>query len=194
MLFEENIEYFTYLSFNNTRVLFSLNFSTKIYHALWLIFFFFLCMYPFAFYFLVKHFYEKKSKNFIDFSKFELLSFILISIRLPIRDFLSGMLHSVLHYDYFYLITCLSLVDAMVAISLLLEWKYKVFSKKLFGYLVVIFHLTFAMFSWALWFDFSLRLSHPELESILETIINILLIIQISLVVVIIIVRIVPEF
>ena len=96
-LIEGNIQYFTYLFFRQSFVVFSFKFTDKIFIVLSVLFFFVILMVTCCFYFLFNYSLKKKFGYFIYCFYRTFPSMMFLTFRLVMKGFIRGVIHSCLH-------------------------------------------------------------------------------------------------
>ena len=116
-LYEGNLEYLSYCSFNQLQNLFAFRFMDKINLVLAVLFLFSLVLFCFSIYFILLWYYKKASKVMMDdfYRNFE--SIMLLSLIFNYRYFFLGVVQSLLYYQYeiqIYFMSCIQVAAVLL--------------------------------------------------------------------------------
>lgn len=100
ILIESNLAYFSFVCFNNLSQTFCFKWQDRAALIFTVIFLFGLLAFSFAYYFLMKIFLVKDSYHFIDGLYRCNASYEYLTLAHLLRNFLRGVISSVLHYNY----------------------------------------------------------------------------------------------
>ena len=120
-LLQGNIEYFVFLGMRNLTNMFAINFMDKLYSLFVIIFFFFVVIFTFAGYLLLKYFYKKLFKYFLD-NLFRVSSAPwTMTLIYCIRPFLKGTIHGLMYETNELQLLLLGLVNLLTSLMMCLQ-------------------------------------------------------------------------
>jgi hypothetical protein len=120
ILFEGNISYFTYLFFNQSKMLFFFTYRDKFIIGTSIVFFGFVIITTAWFFYLVNYLYEDNAKYFIYYFYRIKSTLVCLSFNIVFRSFIQAVIHSLLHNNYVAMISVLSILELISVVSAIL--------------------------------------------------------------------------
>lgn len=146
ILIENNTAYITYLAFNQMMMGFSFNFADKIWFCFCVFFFGIVFIYSICFFLITDYHYGKLAQYFIHemFRTFPCLC--ILTVKITVRGFLKGVVHSTLHHHYGWEMLCLSFIEILViALVIFSEVRYQAYLTRTHWLFNTLYHFNFIM-------------------------------------------------
>ena len=116
-----------------------------------ILFYGFIFIFSISFFFFTYFYYKKLAQYFIHevFRTFPAVSYL--TLKIPIRAILKGAIHSFLHYNYFWEMISLILIEIFVILfGILAQIKYKIYLTKTHWIFYMLYHLNFIFINFLL--------------------------------------------